>query len=252
MQRQNQKRTHRKKILGLVSGIGVMALLSACDPDPRHERECIVAGTPEEFCKDTARADPFMTPLGVAAVTPPGGEGSGAFRSAVMPIFSDRTISESVRSSLSLANYRQIMDYAGLMYLLDRPGPLTVFALTNNALEKLELSHNGSVLDQKPESKESLKRILAYTIVPGDYSPAVIQKMSRESKNGLVQLTTLQGYVLFITPLKNGKMKLINMNGEQVDIIQPGITQANGAIYMVDQLIMPAGKPFAPPLLKWL
>lgn len=249
MEKSLRKMFHSRTVL--LNGLVAMGILAGCHPDPRHERECILYGTPDDFCKNTAQRDPYTAPLGVESATPPGKVGKGAFETAVMPVFADRPLSENIYASLLLSNYRQILQYLDLFNLLQRPGPITVFAISNKGLEELERSANGALIDQRPLNQARLRRIMAFTIVPGDFSPQVIRALSQENGHRPVELRSLDGDVLYISYTPQGTMRLLNTEGQQVSIIQPGMPQSNGSLYIVDKVLLPSGQPKDRPILEW-
>ncbi len=64
---------------------------------------------------------------------------------------------------------------AGLVGALAGPGPLTVFAPTNEAFSDLPAGTVATLL--KPENKATLTKILTYHVVSGDYNTTRLRAM---------------------------------------------------------------------------
>lgn len=112
---------------------------------------------------------------------------------------------------------------AGLVEALSGDQPLTVFAPTDQAFEKLPAGTVESLL--KPENKEKLAAILKFHVVPGRvFSNEVLSKK---------QLKTLHGDVLTATS-KDGKASI---NG--AGLVSTDIDAANGVIHVIDSVMLP-------------
>ncbi|HTD55545.1 MAG TPA: fasciclin domain-containing protein, partial [Silvibacterium sp.] len=78
---------------------------------------------------------------------------------------------------------------AGLVNTLEGPRPFTVFAPTNEAFAKLPAGTVDTLL--KPESKETLTKILTYHVVPGRVTASDLNKMIKDG-GGKAELKTLK------------------------------------------------------------
>jgi uncharacterized surface protein with fasciclin (FAS1) repeats len=116
---------------------------------------------------------------------------------------------------------------AGLVEVLSGDKPLTVFAPTDQAFEKLPAGTVESLL--KPENKEKLAAILKFHVVPGRvFSNDVLSKK---------QLKTLHGDVLTATS-NDGKASI---NG--AGLVATDIDAANGVIHVIDSVMLPPDAP---------
>lgn len=117
---------------------------------------------------------------------------------------------------------------AGLVDALKADGPLTVFAPTDAAFQKLEKAKPGTLaMLLKPENKNKLTKILTYHVVPGKIMAADVLKL----KNG-THVKTLNGQA-FAVKNKNG-VKVNNAN-----VIKTDISCTNGVIHVIDTVILP-------------
>jgi len=125
---------------------------------------------------------------------------------------------------------------AGLVDTLKGKGPFTVFAPTNAAFAKLPAGTVETLV--KPESKETLTKILTYHVVPGKLDFNALQKSI--GKNGKsVELTTASGGKLMV--MKNGMHNLIvqDEKGGTANISTYDVNQSNGVIHVIDTVLMP-------------
>jgi len=112
---------------------------------------------------------------------------------------------------------------AGLVDALSGPGPITVFAPTDDAFAKLPKGTVETLL--KPENKQKLADILKYHVVPGRvYSDDAVK--AKEAK-------TLQGGSIKITASDKGAF--IN----EAKLLQTDINASNGVIHVIDSVILP-------------
>ena len=79
---------------------------------------------------------------------------------------------------------------AGLVDALKAPGPLTVFAPTNEAFAKLPAGTVDNLL--KPGNKETLTKVLTYHVVAGRISSAKLMRMIKAG-NGVATFKTVSG-----------------------------------------------------------
>ena len=112
---------------------------------------------------------------------------------------------------------------AGLVEALSAPGPITVFAPTDEAFAKLPAGTVESLL--KPENKQKLADILKYHVVPGRvYSDDALK--AKEAK-------TLQGGTIKIGA--NDKGAFVN----DAKLLKTDINASNGVIHVIDSVILP-------------
>ncbi len=117
---------------------------------------------------------------------------------------------------------------AGLVDALKSEGPLTVFAPTDVAFNKLEESKPGTIASLiLPENKDTLAGILKYHVVPGKVMASDVVGLG----NG-THVETLQGQSFKLTI--NGKVQVNDAN-----VIQADIECSNGVIHVIDTVILP-------------
>jgi uncharacterized surface protein with fasciclin (FAS1) repeats len=124
---------------------------------------------------------------------------------------------------------------ADLVSTLNGTGPFTVFAPTNDAFGKLPDGTVETLL--KPENKGSLTAILTYHVVAGKFMAADVVKAIQENDNAFV-VETVQGSPLTLS-LKDGKVILVDVNGNSSTISATDVNASNGVIHVIDTVVMP-------------
>ena len=136
-----------------------------------------------------------------------------------------------VETAVSAGNFKTLIaavKAAGLVGALSGPGPLTVFAPTDAAFNKLEKSKPGTIaMLLKPKNKSKLTAILTYHVVPGKIMASDVLKL----KNG-TKVKTLNGESITVHN-KHG-VRVNNANVVRTDIVC-----SNGVIHVIDAVILP-------------
>lgn len=114
---------------------------------------------------------------------------------------------------------------AGLEDVLANPGPLTVFAPTNAAFEKLPEGVVEFLL--KPENKDSLIHIITYHAAPGTY-------MGKMLKN-IMYMGQATGEKVVIETTEDG----VTVNGANIIAT---IKASNGVVHVIDEVLLPPAK----------
>jgi uncharacterized surface protein with fasciclin (FAS1) repeats len=115
---------------------------------------------------------------------------------------------------------------AGLVDALKVPGPLTVFAPTDDAFAKLPAGTVENLL--KPENVDQLKGILLYHVVSG-------KVMSSDIK-GTVNAASLQGAKLKVVASASG------VTVDSANVVKADIGADNGVIHVIDAVVLPPAK----------
>ncbi|MGA7461491.1 MAG: fasciclin domain-containing protein [Candidatus Korobacteraceae bacterium] len=124
---------------------------------------------------------------------------------------------------------------AGLVEVLEGPGPFTVFAPTNEAFAKLPAGTVDTLL--KPENKEMLVKVLTYHVVAGRVSSADLMQQIKAG-NGKAELKTVNGETL--TATMSGKhIVLTDEKGDNSMVTIANVFQSNGVIHVVDTVLLP-------------
>ena len=182
-------------------------------------------------CESTARQDPLFVRNSTDALV----FGDVAF-------FRDRPINETLLSALELTDYATALDRAGLLTLLQQPGPFTVFAIPNQPLEAAQAAYGGRLLD--PATIPSLRRQLGYTIVPGSYTDAGLRDMIARAR-GPIALRSIYGDPLTVSvEPATGQLLLSNRQGVTNRIWLSSMPQSNGVLYATQSMLSP-GLPVA-------
>jgi uncharacterized surface protein with fasciclin (FAS1) repeats len=124
---------------------------------------------------------------------------------------------------------------AGLVDTLKGPGPFTVFAPTNAAFSKLPAGTVDTLL--KPESKDTLTKVLTYHVVAGRVSAADLKKMIKEG-HGKAELKTVSGGTL-TAMMQSNMIVLKDEKGGMSTVTQSNVFQSNGVIHVVDSVLLP-------------
>ncbi len=124
---------------------------------------------------------------------------------------------------------------AGLVDTLSGAGPFTVFAPTNTAFGKLPEGTVDNLL--KPESKDTLVKVLTYHVVAGRLSADDLAKQIRAG-NGTATLKTVSGGTLWAM-MRGKSIMLKDEKGGMSMITQSNVFQSNGVIHVVDTVLMP-------------
>lgn len=161
-----------------------------------------------------------------------------------VPIFRDRTVDEAIISSGELTDYAVALNRAGLLDTLRRAGPFTVFAVPNEPLEAEQKAAFGQLLS--PESRTGLRRLLAYSIVPGRYTEAKLRRMIAKN-NGPIGLATLDGHDTLGVSVEaaTGQLLLSDPKGHTNRLWLVSVPQSNGVLYATQSLLLPTDNVIA-------
>lgn len=145
---------------------------------------------------------------------------AGSVQAESMP---DKDIVETAVSAGSFKTLVAAVQAAGLVDALKAPGPLTVFAPTDEAFNKLPAGTVENLL--KPENKDKLIAVLTYHVVPG-----------RVTAGEVVNLTsakTINGRSLKISAVE-GKVMI-----DSAQVMATDIMASNGVIHVIDAVVLP-------------
>lgn len=151
---------------------------------------------------------------------------------AMMP---SKTIVENASQASNLTTLVSAVKQAGLVDTLSGPGPFTVFAPTNDAFSKLPSGTVDTLM--KPASKDQLKKVLTYHVVPGKMSATDLSN-AIQAGGGKAELTTVQGEKLTATQ-SGGTITLTDAKGGTATVTQADVNQSNGVVHVIDTVLMP-------------
>jgi uncharacterized surface protein with fasciclin (FAS1) repeats len=124
---------------------------------------------------------------------------------------------------------------AGLVDTLSGPGPFTVFAPTDDAFAKLPPGTVDTLV--KPESHDTLVKILTYHVVPGKITAKQIEKGIKKG-GGKYVMKTVQGEDLTAS-MSGSNIVLTDAKGGTATITTADVMQSNGVIHVIDTVLMP-------------
>ncbi|AOW47246.1 fasciclin [Acetobacter ascendens] len=161
-----------------------------------------------------------------------------AYPNPETPAFCDRPLSDTLPSSLEMADYTHLLNATGLLAILQQDGPFTVFGIPNSALETYD-AQTGNKLTS-PDNKAVIKEMLSYTIVKGRWPLAKIKQAALASPTQSVGLPTLNGQLLSAwVDGQSGQVVIGNGQGMVSHLWVTGIPQSNGVLYFIQDLVLP-------------
>ena len=153
------------------------------------------------------------------------GKGKGEYTEAESAAESTeaKRLTAILDSDERFSTMKTALDTAGLTTFFQWDNPLTVFAPTNEAFEKLPEGTLEILL--KPENKEKLVRILSHHVSPGAMSAKdVVQSGSVKPVKGATLTVSTSGKEVFIGDAK---------------IIEADINAFDGVIHAIDSVLLP-------------
>ena len=151
-------------------------------------------------------------------------------------MFPTKNIIENAVNSADHTTLVAAVKAAGLVETLEGAGPFTVFAPTNEAFNKLPAGTVETLL--RPESRETLTKVLTYHVVAGKWSAADLKKKIKEGK-GTAELTTVEGGKLWASLHDGQHIMLKDEKGGTALVTIPNVFQSNGVIHVFDSVVMP-------------
>jgi len=212
------KKTLRTLSIGLLSA-GLFSFgLSSCGSDDKAAENTAASTENTATTVDSAAMMNDSARMGKA-------EGVMVDGVAMTP---DKTIVQNAVQASSVTTLVKAVQMAGLDGTLSGPGPFTVFAPTNDAFDKLPKGALAGLM--KPESKDKLKGLLTYHVIPG-------RLLAQDLKDGQ-ELTTVNGRKLKIS-VKEGKVMISNGKDAPVAVQVPDVVSSNGVTHVIDGVVLP-------------
>ena len=135
-------------------------------------------------------------------------------------------IISTLTSEGAFTNLLQALEETGLTATLHEKGPFTLFAPNNRAFATASLR---ALLD--PQNRDTLKTVLLYHVVPGEYRAPQI--------NAMTSAPTLEGRPLaFEAQAGDDSAGFIQIDND-VRVVQADIAAGNGIIHVIDGVLMP-------------
>ena len=152
---------------------------------------------------------------------------------------SSNDIIENITQSKEYTTLVSVIEDAGLTETFKSKGPITVFAPTNQAFNKLPAGELDSLI--KPAHKLDLSYLLAYHAIAGRLTAKDIARKIN-ANNGLATFTTIAGSKLVARIDENRNIVLVDENGGESIISKFDIPQSNGILHIVTSVLVPKSK----------
>ena len=152
---------------------------------------------------------------------------------------SANNIVENIDQSQTCTTLAAVIKDAGLTETFESKGPITVFAPTNKAFEKLPAGELDSLL--KPGHKLDLNNLLTYHAIAGKLTAKDIARKIN-SGNGQAIFTTIAGSRITAKIDANRNIVLIDENGGESIISKFDIPQSNGILHLITAVLVPKPK----------
>ena len=153
---------------------------------------------------------------------------------------SSNDIVENIAQSKEYTTLASVIGNAGLTETFKSKGPITVFAPTNQAFDKLPAGQLDTLL--KPNHKLDLSYLLTYHAIAGRLTARDIARKIN-ANNGEAEFTTIAGSKLTAKIDGNRNIVLVDENGNESIISKFDIPQSNGILHIVTAVLMPKPRP---------
>ena len=146
-----------------------------------------------------------------------------------------KNIAENLSKSRDHTTFVAALKATGLDETLTGPGPVIVFAPNNAAFAKLPKDQLDELM--KPENSAKLTAVLNYHIVPGRMTMHDLNEIGRAGNK--IPMKTLQGDAFNITKIGEDTFSISDESGNKGRITQGDLKQSNGAVFVIDTVLMP-------------
>lgn len=209
----------KKSFAPLLAALATSLMLASCSTE-----------TAKTETKTTSTVNPADSIAAVAGDSARMAKSKGVMVDGVA-MTADKDIVDNAMAAKSLSTLVAAVKQAGLVETLKGAGPFTVFAPTNAAFDKLPKGAVAGLMD--PASKEKLKGVLTYHVIPG-------RLVAADLKDGQ-ELTTVNGEKLHIT-VKDGKVMVSNGKDAPATVQIADIISSNGVSHVIDTVLLPTAK----------
>jgi uncharacterized surface protein with fasciclin (FAS1) repeats len=147
----------------------------------------------------------------------------------------DGTIVDIAAGNDQFSTLTKAVKAAGLVETLNKEGPYTLFAPTNNAFDQLSDGKLQKLLQS--ENRDKLRSILSYHVIPGRITYGDVMGIEGVHSTGGSMVETL-----------SGKQVNINVVGETVKVngatvVEANIEASNGIVHVINGVLTPTSKP---------
>ena len=148
----------------------------------------------------------------------------------------DANIVQIAEANAAFSTLVAAIKAADLVGPLSGPGPITVFAPSNDAFDKLPAGTVETLV--KPENKAKLTGVLGYHVVAGEVTSAKLAEQIAAG-GGSAKLKTLAGGTLTAT-MEGDAVILTDAKGGKARVIVTDVSASNGVIHAIDTVVMPS------------
>lgn len=146
------------------------------------------------------------------------------------------TIVQILAATPDRSTLAKLVTTAGLTADLSGPGPVTVFAPSDEAFSRMPAGAIDTL--SQPANKATLSTILKYHVVPGKLTADQL-KAQITAGNGTATLTTLAGQPLTAQVGPNGNIMLTDVNGQKAYVDKADVNATNGVIHLTNGINVP-------------
>ncbi|WP_343525102.1 fasciclin domain-containing protein [Sphingomonas sp.] len=146
-----------------------------------------------------------------------------------------RTILDNAAATPSLSSLVAAIRAASLTTALAGPGPITLFAPSNEAFGRLAPGIQEQLL--QPANRDSLVRVLRFHMVNGTVTVNDLRQRIAAG-GGTATLMTVQGEPLTLS-MTQSVITLTDASGNKSYIEAGDLSQANGMIHIVNGVLVP-------------
>jgi uncharacterized surface protein with fasciclin (FAS1) repeats len=150
-------------------------------------------------------------------------------------MYPSKNIIENAVNSADHTTLVAAVKAAGLVDALSGDGPFTVFAPVNAAFAALPEGTVETLL--KPESKDTLTKVLTYHVVSGKLGAADVVAAIKAG-GGKAEVKALSGDTLTLA-LAGEKVTVTDTKGGVATVTIADVFQSNGVIHVVDAVLLP-------------
>ncbi|PZD76785.1 fasciclin domain-containing protein [Mesonia sp. K7] len=147
----------------------------------------------------------------------------------------DMNLAEVTRANTNLSSVSEALERAGLVAKLEADTPVTIFAPTDAAFDKIPQETRDSWM--KPENKEKLTGLLSYHIFPGELTAEKLVDLINNAENNKYTFVTANNGEVSAT-IENGSVVLWDNKGTKTTIETANISASNGYIHTIDNVMM--------------
>jgi uncharacterized surface protein with fasciclin (FAS1) repeats len=169
-----------------------------------------------------------------ACVAPSGGnEPAPASAAPLGPAALSSNLVEGLGASPAHARFLDSVRAAGLEATLAGSGPYTIFAPTDQALDRLPRGTLEAL--RAPQARALFARLLNYHVVPGVKTRAQI---ARDAAGGVATYRTLNGGLIRVSA-SSGEIVVTDHHGNRISGRGAEAVHANGVLHTLDGVLLP-------------